>query len=282
MKRNYSRNSSGGFLIGIAMLVSALPAFAQLTKPTPEQLQMQRRGPAAGLPGPTPVSDPRDLNGIWKVNPNFINGSFEGSAFSAPSQESRRNCLPEFAPWSGTEGAPGVIVQTPTLVMILAEEHHKVRKIHLNSEHPKDLKPSYTGDSIGHWEGDTLVVDTTGIKGQIGVGGGRDPISALFTATPTLHLEERFRKVAYVPRAMPGPPGAGGPPSGPPGGASSPSAPPIPRAFGTGLEDVMHYYDTAGGPVPPDQTVTLEWSGGPKIMEWICEDVGQEFWKKDR
>jgi len=57
------------------------------------------------------------------------------------------------------------IVQTKDHVMILTEMNHDVRVIPLNAkEHgPADLRPWF-GDSIGHWEGDTLVVETTNIN----------------------------------------------------------------------------------------------------------------------
>jgi hypothetical protein len=41
---------------------------------------------------------------------------------------------------------------------------HSARRIYIGSAHPTDLKPSYMGDSIGHWEGSTLVSETVAIK----------------------------------------------------------------------------------------------------------------------
>lgn len=210
-------------------------------------------------------SDPHDLSGHWKTDigmpgdglplvdpPGTGPAANEGMAAGAPpgpppgpsagplggaaaeaAQRRRLQCIPGFGPWSSTEGAPTQIVQTPKMVMLLFEEFHKVRKIHLNSEHPKDLKPSYAGDSVAHWEGDTLVVDTAGIKGPVAMGQPDAPA--------TLHLRERIRKTDG----------------------------------NTKLEVSMSYYDTAGGPVPPDQKVTAKWVGGPKIMEWVCEDFGE-------
>ena len=53
------------------------------------------------------------------------------------------------------------IVQTPGQVMILVEMNHAVRTIRIDSERlPEQIRP-WLGDSIGHWEGDTLVVETT-------------------------------------------------------------------------------------------------------------------------
>ena len=78
------------------------------------------------------------------------------------------------------------IVQTEDHVMILIEMNHDARVVRMNSEHkPKEIK-TWLGDSIGWWEGDTLVVDSTNFRaGTQGRGG-----------TETLHVVERFTKQA--------------------------------------------------------------------------------------
>jgi hypothetical protein len=76
------------------------------------------------------------------------------------------------------------IVQTPDHIMILNEMVHDARIIRLNSEHlPADIR-KWMGDSIGHWEGDTLVIDTTNFT----------PTSALRGATENLHVVERLKR----------------------------------------------------------------------------------------
>jgi hypothetical protein len=58
------------------------------------------------------------------------------------------------------------IVQTPDAIMIMAEEIHDVRIIRLNAQHlPSNIR-RWTGDSVGHWEGDTLVAETTNFTDQ--------------------------------------------------------------------------------------------------------------------
>src|SRR5262245_24142088 len=60
---------------------------------------------------------------------------------------------------------PFEIVQLPNRVIILYEIHHAFRIIPTDgSPHPDDLEPSYLGDSVAHWDGDTLVVDVTGFN----------------------------------------------------------------------------------------------------------------------
>src|SRR6185503_3965712 len=56
------------------------------------------------------------------------------------------------------------ILQQPDKVTLLYEQDHEVRRVRMNQKHPAQVKPSWYGDSIGYYEGDTLVVDTVGIK----------------------------------------------------------------------------------------------------------------------
>lgn len=84
-------------------------------------------------------------------------------------------CKPYGIP-RGSVGGAMQIVQTPKVIAILYEGHPQpssvYRVIYMNSPHPKDLDPSYDGDSRGHWEGDTLVVDVTGLNDETWLGGG--------------------------------------------------------------------------------------------------------------
>jgi hypothetical protein len=60
---------------------------------------------------------------------------------------------------------PFEIIQLPDRVVILYEIHHAFRIIPTDGRgHPDDMEPSYLGDSVAHWEGDTLVVDVTGFN----------------------------------------------------------------------------------------------------------------------
>jgi hypothetical protein len=70
-------------------------------------------------------------------------------------------------------GMPGIMavplgfefLMTPGRVTILVEEGPTIRRVFTDGRgHPADPDPTFNGDSIGHWEGDTLVVDTVGIK----------------------------------------------------------------------------------------------------------------------
>ena len=65
-----------------------------------------------------------------------------------------------------------------------------VRRIYMDRPHPKDPVPSWNGDSIGRWEGDTLLVDTVGFNDKSWLFGGMQP------HTEEAHLMERMRLVA--------------------------------------------------------------------------------------
>jgi hypothetical protein len=67
----------------------------------------------------------------------------------------------------------------------------RVRRIYLNRPHPKDLLPTWDGDSIGHWEGDTLVVDTIGFNDKSWLSGNMAP------HTEETHLIERMRQIEH-------------------------------------------------------------------------------------
>lgn len=77
------------------------------------------------------------------------------------------------------------IVQTPNRIMILNEMVHDVRIIRMNEEHEPPEIRRWLGDSVGRWEGDTLVVDTTNFTDQ----------PALTSATRYLHVVERFTRI---------------------------------------------------------------------------------------
>ena len=77
------------------------------------------------------------------------------------------------------------VVQTEDTVMILVEMVHDARIIRMNREHlPSEIR-TWLGDSVGHWEGDTLVVDTTNFNDTPSLGG----------ASRNLHVVERFSRI---------------------------------------------------------------------------------------
>jgi hypothetical protein len=69
------------------------------------------------------------------------------------------------------------------------QDDHQVRHVYLNVPHSAQVKPSWFGESVGHYEGDTLVVDTIGMNDQTYVDNYRTP------HTDRLHVVERFHMI---------------------------------------------------------------------------------------
>lgn len=59
-----------------------------------------------------------------------------------------------------------LILQTPAKLAMIFQEDREVRHVYMNQSHPKKLSPTYSGHSVGRWEGDTLVIDTVGYNGK--------------------------------------------------------------------------------------------------------------------
>ncbi|HEX6897738.1 MAG TPA: hypothetical protein VF146_20800 [Bryobacteraceae bacterium] len=78
------------------------------------------------------------------------------------------------------------IVQTPDSILILLEMVHDARIIHMNAKHQPPAVRKWLGDSIGHWEGDTLVVETTNFTDHTPYHG----------SSRELKVTERFRRIS--------------------------------------------------------------------------------------
>jgi hypothetical protein len=133
--------------------------------------------PAAG---PTPHAHSRPL----KLLPSAQAVLRERLANLFRDQPAAR-CLPSsIIDWSGH----GKFVHTSTMLVILSPWGDPPRQVFLDGrEHPKDLNPTWLGHSIGHWEGDTLVVDTVGFNTQTWYQG-------VLPSSETLHVIERYHR----------------------------------------------------------------------------------------
>ena len=81
---------------------------------------------------------------------------------------------------------PVYFLQTPKEVVMIWEQDHQVRHVYLNQAHSPRVSPSWFGESVGHYEGDTLVVDTVGITTKTQIDNYQTP------HTEQLHVIERF------------------------------------------------------------------------------------------
>jgi hypothetical protein len=103
----------------------------------------------------------------------------------------REHCWPAGVPGFTvfTRVQPIHFIQTPTKVIILNELNAEVRRIYLDVPHSREPKPSWYGESVGHYEGDELVVDTIGVNDRTYVDNYRTP------HTDQIHVVERFKLI---------------------------------------------------------------------------------------
>jgi hypothetical protein len=115
-----------------------------------------------------------------KDNEEVLTGKF---AYTA-----RSSCAPGGVPgFMIFPAQPIYFVQTPKQVLMLYQGNAEVRRIHMNVQHTANPKPSFYGESVGRYEGDTLVIDTVGLNNKTVLDAYRTPHSG------KLHVTERWR-----------------------------------------------------------------------------------------
>ena len=132
-------------------------------------------------------------------------------------------------------------LQTKDRITLLYQRDHQIRRIWLNQKHSAHLEPSWYGESVGHFEGDTLVVDTIGIKPA--AMSFVDPFGTPHTAA--LHVVERYRMVT--------------------------------DAKGKGLEATIRVEDPGAFTQPWAGTVTYRPNRAPALEEVICAENNRTF-----
>jgi hypothetical protein len=139
----------------------------------------------------------KDFSGNYYVG-DYTNPilSAAGSAILKKNAEAAQNehdpfwpatfCYP-FGPTALLQPQPVIFLQQPDKVTIIYERDHQVRNVYLNVPHSQNPKPSWYGESVGRYEGDTLVVDTIGFNGKAYVDRYGTPYS------DQLHMTERYK-----------------------------------------------------------------------------------------
>lgn len=204
-------------------------------------------------PGSAPPSaNPRDLEGVWWISRfEYMLGAAPGIApplkpeymrilerriraknRGTPEADASTDCRPHGMPRLMESPYPIRIVQTPGQVTLMHEVAHNIRRIYLDVPHPEKLRPSYLGNSVGKWEGDTLVIDTTGLNDKTYI----DDEGS--THSTQIHLVERIRKIKE----------------------------------GRELEDVITVTDPVTLTEPYSFTRTYKWRPDVKPAEYVCEE----------
>jgi hypothetical protein len=137
------------------------------------------------LKGPLPLTS-------WGQERLKANHPTGPSTSAIDSDDPDFQCFPSGVPRIYLFLYPMEIIHTPGRVLMLFEYGHNIRQIFTDGRgHLQDAEPSWMGDSIGHWEGDTLVVDATGFNDKTWLGYGGQPHS------DALHVVERIRRIDH-------------------------------------------------------------------------------------
>jgi hypothetical protein len=172
----------------------SLPGFeppASSPGPVTNRLRL-RGGPQRG------VGDPRQLVGDY-TNPilkpaaaEVVKEYGENELNGVGSPNPNNQCWPEPVPYIFWNVGMQML-QQPDKSTILYWFDHQVRHVRMNQPHSAHLTPSWHGDSVGHYEGDRLIIDTVGIKA--GPFAMVDHYGTPYT--PALHVVERYRLLDY-------------------------------------------------------------------------------------
>src|SRR6516164_2100909 len=134
-----------------------------LSGPGPVTNRVRRTGPQAGVSSiyqlvgdyANPILQPWAAEVVKRLGES----SLAGKDYPTP----RNQCWPEQVPFIFINYGMQLL-QQPDSITILYPFDHQFRQVRLNQPHPVHVTPSWYGDSVGHYEGDTFVIDTVGIK----------------------------------------------------------------------------------------------------------------------
>ena len=193
------------FLFDVAVFCVALPALGADRAPAAPDLSgawarttFALEPPRAGQ-GPLRISQRQGNGAAVYASPllkpeaqKVVKQRFDTTQAGKPYPTPSSSCWPMVAPLI-FRVQEMQLLQTKDHVTLIYMQDHEVRRVRLNATHPEKMTPSWHGDSVGHYEGDTLVVDTIGAK----VG----PVPVIDQAgspySEALHVVERYRLISY-------------------------------------------------------------------------------------
>ena len=127
-----------------------------------------------------PILQPWTREELRKRNERILSGK--------PGYSVQASCIPLGVPaYLLHPVQPVYFIQTPRMMLLVNQEDLETRRVHLNVPHSAHVTPSWYGESVGQYDGDTLVVDTIGMNGKTYIDNFRTP------HTDKLHVVERFR-----------------------------------------------------------------------------------------
>jgi hypothetical protein len=203
----FNRSAIGA---AVMVLMSAAGLSAQWIRLTLPGIPRTADGkPDLAAPSPRTSEGKPDLTGIWVVASGKYLANIAVDGVEVPFRpeaaalyKKRREtnsvgrpterCLPHSVPDAALVGYPFKIIQTPAQLVVLFEPFIDYRQIFTDGRTlPKDPQSTWMGYSVGKWEGDTLVVDSSGFNDQTWLDDGGHPHS------DALHVIERFRRIDF-------------------------------------------------------------------------------------
>ncbi len=191
------------------MRIFVFAALAML--PVAAQWKLPPSAVTSEAPVPKTTDGKPDLSGIWEqttpthfrnlmadLKPEDYPYKPETKAIAASRKDGARateepdaNCLPQGVPKINAAPAPFKIVQTPKLIVLVYEAFNLWRQVHMDGRQlDEDATPTWLGYSTGHWEGDTLVIETKGFNGKAWLDLQGNP------GSDALHVTERFHRTS--------------------------------------------------------------------------------------
>ena len=162
-----------------------------------------------------------DITGVWLGVGHAADGKYKNSPYPYPPPFTEKGrelsrfwadpknnlgvrCLPGGGPagmMNGSDYFPIEIIQRPEQVTILLELMQQVRRVYMDGRghpDPDDLEHTWMGHSIGHWEGDTLVVDTVGVKAGALNGSGAAVVKFKTDKDPRMPYSKTLHAIEHI------------------------------------------------------------------------------------
>ena len=244
----------GAVMAVTAVLAGALAARAQTTGAEPSKDPRNLQGtwmaasrahltkdfvPHMGRPNPDDIPDSEITWAVGDKMPPFtpwgkakFDEAVDAQVNNHPHADPSTNCMPHGLPRLMIAPYGLQIVQTKDTIALMHAVNHNVRLIHMNAKMPAKVPITFNGYSVGHWEGDALVVQSKGISGA-------GPIDQLGTPhSDQLQVTERIRKIND----------------------------------GKNFEDMMTFDDPIAFTQPWTARIIDNWDNGHRISEYVCEE----------
>jgi hypothetical protein len=201
------RRAIQSIVIATAILLPASVSAQWLHYPTPGIPRTADGKPDLAAPAPRTAAGKPDLSGIWRISGGFkylldlaadgIQVPFQPWAEKLYNERKANNgrddpearCLPQGIPKMTYLPYPQKFINAPGMLVILYEANNLFRQVFMDGrELPKDPNPTWLGYSVGHWDQDTLVIDSNGFSDRMWFDTQGHP------HTDALHVTERFQR----------------------------------------------------------------------------------------